>query len=237
MLAIYRRELQGYFYSPIAYVFMGIFMLVSGIFFSMSNILSAQAAFNSMLSSLTFLFMLIVPVLTMRLLSEERKNKTDQLLLTSPVSISSIVVGKYFAAVTVFLITLVVSFIYPITLFMYGHPSIAEIVAGYVGFFLMGSALIAVGVFMSSLSENQVTSAVSTFGVLLLLWIGGQAVIPLIKVDWIVAILQWFSVYDRFASFSQGLLSITQLFYYISFAAVFVFITIRTVERRRWSEV
>ena len=237
MLAIYRRELQGYFYSPIAYVFMGIFMLVSGIFFSLTNIMSGQAAFNGMLSSLTFLFMLIVPVLTMRLLSEERKNKTDQLLLTSPLSITSMILGKYFAALTVFLLTLVVSFIFPITLFMYGHPSIAEIVTGYIGFFLMGSALIAVGVFMSSLSENQVTSAVSTFGVLLLLWIGGQAIIPLVSVGWIVSILQWFSVYDRFAPFAQGLLSITQIFYYISFAAVFVFLTIRTVERRRWSEV
>ncbi len=237
MRAVYRRELQGYFLSPIAYVFIGIFMLVSGIFFAMTNVLSQQADFNGMLGNLTFLFMLIVPVLTMKLLSEERKNKTDQLLLTAPVSLVSIVVGKYLAAVTVFLVTLVVSAIYPITLFLYGNPSLVEILNGYLGFFLLGSALIAVGLLMSGLSENQVTAAVSTFGVLLLLWLGGDVLSSLISVDWINSVLDWFSVYNRFQNFTAGLLSITQVIYYISFSAVFVFLTIRLLESRRWSEV
>ncbi len=237
MRAVYRRELQGYFLSPIAYVFIGIFMLVSGIFFAMSNVLSQQAAFNGMLGNLTFLFMLIVPVLTMKLLSEERKNKTDQLLLTAPVSLTSIVLGKYLAAVTVFLVTLVVSAIYPITLFLYGNPSLVEILNGYLGFFLLGSALIAVGLLMSGLSENQVTAAVSTFGVLLLLWLGGDVLSSLVSVDWINSVLDWFSVYNRFQNFTSGLLSITQVIYYISFSAVFVFLTIRLLESRRWSEV
>ena len=237
MRAVYRRELQGYFLSPIAYVFIGIFMLVSGIFFAMTNVLSQQADFNGMLGNLTFLFMLIVPVLTMKLLSEERKNKTDQLLLTAPVSLVSIVVGKYLAAVTVFLVTLVVSAIYPITLFLYGNPSLVEILNGYLGFFLLGSALIAVGLLMSGLSENQVTAAVSTFGVLLLLWLGGDVLSSLISVDWINSVLDWFSVYNRFQNFTAGLLSITQVIYYISFSAVFVFLTIRLLESRRWREV
>lgn len=237
MLAVYKRELQGYFLSPIAYVFIGIFMLVSGIFFAMTNLLPQQANFNGMLGNLTFLFMLIVPILTMKLLSEERKNKTDQLLLTSPVSLTSVVTGKFLAAVTVFLVTLIVSAIYPITLFIYGNPSLVEILNGYLGFFLMGSALIAVGVFMSSLSENQVTAAVSTFGVLLLLWLGGDVATSIINVAWINSVLNWFSVYNRFQPFTEGLLSVTQVMYYISFAAVFVFLTIRLLESRRWNEV
>jgi ABC-2 type transport system permease protein len=237
MLAVYKRELQGYFYSPIAYVFMGIFLLVSGVFFAMSNILADQANFNGMLGSISFLFMLCVPILTMRLMSEERKNKTDQLLLTSPLSITDIVMGKFFAACTVFLATLVITAIYPIVLFLFGNPSIIEILTGYLGFFLLGVSLISVGVFISALTENQVTSAVITFGVLLLLYIGSSWLTQIIGIAWIVSILQWFSVYDRLQPFTNSVLSVTQIIYYISFAAVFIFLSIRTVERRRWSEV
>lgn len=238
MLAVFKRELKGYFYSPIAYIFMGFFLLITGLFFYAYNIGPAQANYNSMLANLTFLFMLTVPILTMRSLSEERKNKTDQLLLTSPASVTSIILGKFFAAVAVFLLTLVVSFVYPITLFIYGNPSLAEILTGYIGFFLMGAALISVGIFISALCENQVTSAIVTLVVLLAMFIGAASIIQqLISVQWINSVLSWFSVYDRFTNFSQGLLSLPEIFYYISFAAVFVFLTIRTVERRRWSEV
>ncbi len=238
MLAVYQRELKGYFYSPIAYIFMGFFLLITGFFFYAYNIGPAQANYNGMLSNLMFLFMLTVPILTMRSLSEERKNKTDQLLLTSPTSVTSVILGKYFAACSVFLLTLVISFVYPATLFIYGNPSIAEIATGYIGFFLLGAALISVGVFISALCENQVTSAIVTLVVLLAMFIGAASLIQqLISVTWINALLSWFSVYQRFTPFSQGLLSLTEVFYYLSFAAVFVFLTIRTVERRRWSEV
>ena len=227
MLAVYQRELKGYFYSPIAYIFMGFFLLITGFFFYAYNIGPAQANYNGMLSNLMFLFMLTVPILTMRSLSEERKNKTDQLLLTSPTSVTSVI-----------LLTLVISFVYPATLFIYGNPSIAEIATGYIGFFLLGAALISVGVFISALCENQVTSAIVTLVVLLAMFIGAASLIQqLISVTWINALLSWFSVYQRFTPFSQGLLSLTEVFYYLSFAAVFVFLTIRTVERRRWSEV
>lgn len=239
MLAIYRRELQSYFLSPLAYIFIGFFMLTTGCFFVLFNILSSSADYVSMLGSIWFQFFIIMPlsILTMRLLSEERRNKTDQLLLTSPLSITSMVLGKYFAAVTVFLVTIIVSLIFPLILSFFGNPAVLEIITGYIGFFLMGSALIAVGVFISSLTENQVISAVATFGVLLVLWLLGKALIPVISVGWIVDILAWLSVYDRFSLFVQGLVSITQIFYYISFAAVFIFLTVRTVESRRWSEV
>lgn len=238
MLAVFKRELKGYFFSPIAYIFMGFFLLITGVFFYAYNIGPAQANYNSMLGNLMFMFMLTVPILTMRSLSEERKNKTDQLLLTSPVSVTNIVLGKYFAAVAVFLVTLVISFVYPATLFIYGNPSPLEILTGYIGFFLLGATLISVGVFISALCENQVTSAIVTLVVLLAMFIGAASIIQqLISVQWINTVLSWFSVYDRYANFSQGLLSLPEIFYYISFAAVFVFLTIRTVERRRWSEV
>lgn len=237
MLAVYKRELQGYFFSPIAYIFIAIFTALAGVVFTGSNTMQYSANYNAMLYNLTFLFFIVVPVLTMRLLSEERKNKTDQLLLTAPVSLTSMVLGKYFAALTVFLITLVITLMYPIILAMFGNPSVSEIFTGYVGFFLLGAALIAFGVFVSALAENQVTSAIITFGVLFLLYISSAVLIDLIPVQWIKNVLSWFDVYSKFESFSTGLLSITQIVYYISFSAVFIFLTVRKIESRRWSEV
>ena len=235
MLAIWKREVQSYFLSPVAYVFIGFFMLVCGIFFATGNILTQNASFNATLGTISFLFMMVVPILTMRLLSEERKNKTDQLLLTAPVSVSAIVVGKYLAAVTVFLITLVISLVYPLVLAIFGQPSFGEIFAGYIGFFLLGCALISVGVFISALTESQVIAAVATFFILLILWTGNFAS-SLVKVEWIATVLKWLSVYTRFAPFTGGVLPLTPTVYFISFSAIFVFLAVRSVERRRWSK-
>lgn len=247
MLAVYKRELQGYFYSPIAYIFIGLFMALAGLVFLANNMLSGSANFNGMLGYMTFLFMFVVPILTMRLLSEERKNKTDQLLLTSPASISSIVIGKYLAALTVFLITLVITFMYPIILFIYGNPSIMEILSGYLGFLFLGAALIAVGLLISALSENQIISAFITFGLLLVIWLGSVALnlvsslVAQIEIgffqwiaDRVLDVMEWLSVFGRFTPFANGLFSITDVFYYLSFASVFVFLTIRAIESRRW---
>lgn len=235
MIAVWKREVQSYFLSPLAYVFMGAFMVIAGIMFSANNIQYRSVSFSSTLSSMTFVFMLLVPLLTMKLLSEERKSKTDQLLLTAPVSITSIVLGKYFAALTVFLATLILSIIFPIILSIFGMPAMGEIVAGYIGFFLLGSALIAVGVFISSITENQVIAALVTFFVLLVMWIGNVA-ISSISQRWVAAILEWFLVYSRISPYSMGLLSLTTTIYFISFALVFLFLTVRNVEKRRWSE-
>jgi len=236
MLAVWKKEVLLYFLTPIAYVFMGAFLAVTGLYFTMVNILSTSAEFNSTLSEITFLFMLVVPILTMRLFSEEKRTKTDQLLLTSPVSVTSIVMGKFLAAMTVFFATLVVSLIYPITLAILGNPSWGEIFAGYIGFFLLGGALIAVGCFMSSLTENQLTSAIATFGVLLVFWLS-DSLSTAFDSQFIITIINWISVYARYTDFTYGVLSLSQIFYYISFAAVFLFLTVRTIEKRRWSEV
>jgi ABC-2 type transport system permease protein len=239
MLAIYKRELQGYFLSPLGYIFIGIFMLMAGLFFVLIDLRQGSADFVAVLGHILFQFLVLIPIslLTMRILSDERRNKTDQLLLTSPLSLTAIVLGKYLAAVTVFFITLIVSMIFPLILSFVGNPSIPAIMSAYLGFFLMGCALIAVGVFVSSITENQVVAAVATFGILLAMWLLGLALIPIISVPWIVSVLQWFSVFDRLTPFLQGLFSVTHIVYFISFSAVFIFLAIRTVESRRWSEV
>ncbi len=173
MLAIFRRELKAYFTSPIGFAFLGFFILLSGIFFAVGNLLQASPDYTGMLSSITFIFLILVPILTMRLLSEETRQKTDQLLITSPLSILGIVMGKYLAAVAVFLITLLVTVLYPVIMSFFSILGLAgwEILGGYIGFFLLGCAFIAVGLFFSSLTDNQLIAAVVTFAALLFMWI------------------------------------------------------------------
>jgi ABC-2 type transport system permease protein len=173
MLAVFRRELKAYFASPIGFVFVGFFILIGGVFFAMSNLLSGNPNFTGVLGNLTFIFLFLVPILTMRLISEETRQKTDQLLITSPLGITGIVLGKYFAAVGVFVITLLITVIYPVIMSFFALGGLAwwEILGGYVGFFLLGSSFIAVGLFFSSLTDNQLIAAVETFAALLLVWI------------------------------------------------------------------
>jgi len=173
MFAIFRRELKAYFTSPLGYVFIGFFILISAVFFALSNLLSGNPSFTGVLSNLTFIFLFLVPILTMRLLSEDAKNKTDQLLITSPLSITGIVLGKYFAAVAVFVITLLITVLFPIILsfFALGGLAWAEILGGYIGFLLMGASFIAIGLFFSSVTDNQLIAAMETFAALLLIWI------------------------------------------------------------------
>ncbi len=173
MLAVFRRELKAYFASPIGFVFVGFFILIAGVFFSISNLLSGNPNFTGVLSSLTFVFLFLVPILTMRLLTEEMRQKTDQLLITSPLSITGIVMGKYLAAIGVFVITLLITVLFPLIMSGYALLGLGwwEILGGYIGFLLMGCAFISVGLFFSSLTDNQLIAAMYTFAALLLIWI------------------------------------------------------------------
>lgn len=173
MLAVFRREFKAYFTSPIGFVFVGFFILIAGVFFAISNLLSGSPNFTGVLSSLTFVFLFLVPILTMRLLTDEMRQKTDQLLITSPLSITGIVMGKYLAAVGVFAITLLITVIFPVIMSFYSLLGLGwwEILGGYIGFLLMGCAFISVGLFFSSLTDNQLIAAMETFAALLLIWI------------------------------------------------------------------
>ena len=159
MNAVYKKELRAYFYSPIGYAFIGIFMLMLGVIFLVTNISGSSADYAAALSGASSFFGFLVPLLTMRSFAEERRTKTDQLLLTSPVRIVSVVLGKFFAAVTVLAITLLLSFIYPVILAILGSPSWGEIISAYVGFLLMGCASIAIGIMISAATQSQVVAA------------------------------------------------------------------------------
>lgn len=166
MLAVYKKELRGYLTSMIGYVFVAFILLILGIYFTAYNLQYASPDFGATLNSVTFIFLIITPILTMKILAEEKKNKTDQLLLTAPVSVWKVVLGKYLSMVTMYLIPVVIAGFYPLIMGRYGTVSYAMAYTALLGFFFLGCAQIAVGMFLSSVTESQVIAAVLTFGVL-----------------------------------------------------------------------
>ncbi len=170
MAAIYKRELRSYFTSPMGYIFIAFLLFVSGVYFTAYNLINAYPWFGSILSGTTFVFLILVPILTMRIMAEERRQKTDQLLLTAPVKIIDVVLGKYLALLTVFAIPMLFLCLYPLLLLMFGKTpaSLAMDYLGIFGYFLLGACNLAIGLFISTLTESQVLSAVLTFLVLLI---------------------------------------------------------------------
>ncbi|MDD3765789.1 MAG: ABC transporter permease subunit [Eubacteriales bacterium] len=234
MTAIFKRELKSYFTSSIGYIYLGITLLISGWFFVANNLYYAISDMSYFFANLTFIFIFLVPMLTMRLFTEEVKNKTDQLLLTSPVTVTQIVIGKYFSASALFGLTLFITMAYPAVMFLYGDPLIYSILGHYLGFFLLGSSLIAIGVFVSASTESQITAAIISFVVMLFIWL----------TDWIAStitneifkkVIEWLSVLKRYQEFTTGILSLSSVVYFISFASVFIFLTVQTIEKKRWS--
>ena len=171
MIAVYRKELKTYFLTPGGYIFMGAFLLIAGLLFTLQNVFSGSSDYAGFLGSLIFIFLLVVPILTMRLFTEEKRQKTDVLLLTSPVRISGIVLGKYLAAVTVFGATLIVTMLYPLFLSFHGRLDWAQIWGTYIGFFFLGSAFVAIGTYISEVAESQTSAAILTFCGLLASWV------------------------------------------------------------------
>ncbi len=234
MFAIYKRELRSYFTSAVGYVFLAVIVALSGVAFSMTTLLSYSNDVSTYFTIMLFILMVALPVLTMKLFSEERKLKTEQLLLTSPVSIGGMVAAKFFAAFTVYFCAVLFCSLAYITLFMYSDPQGGIILGNIIAITLVGAAFIAVGMFVSALTENQLAAAIGTFGILLaMLGIGLlNSVIPWYPVRFV---LSWFSILSRYGNFTNGFFDFAALFYYISVCFVFLFVTCRIYERRRYS--
>ncbi len=234
MFAIFKRELKSYFYSPIAYALIGLFILLSSVFFLLINLSQQYADFTGNLSTMGFLLLFIVPILTMKILAEDRKNGTEVLLVTSPASIANIVVGKFLATFSVFMVMTGITFIYPILLAIYGKPPFAQLVGAYIGFILLGAAFISVGVFASALTENQVVAAIIAFVSLIIMWLMDSIASYVGGIP--AKVLSWLSLLSRYNDFTAGILNLSPIIYYLSFTAVFIFLTIQVIERRRWSQ-
>lgn len=234
MKAVFKREFRAYFQSPIAYVAIGAFFFVASLLYVLGNLLIGDGDFVNILSNLTFALIVITPILTMRIMSDDRKNGTEVLLVTSPTSTMEVVLGKYLAAFCVFLIMVGTSTIFPMITSIYGSPSFAAILSCYVGFILLGASYLAIGVFASSLTENQIVSALITLVFIVFMFVI-DGLVEVIS-GWFGTVLSWLSLLARFDSFALSVLSLTSIFYYLSFVAVFLFITVVSMDRRRWKE-
>ncbi len=235
MLAIYLRELKSYFLTPIGYIFCGMFLVVSGLVFAQTTLFEqSTSSIGEYFLWMMVIFAILIPLLTMKLLSEDRKTRTEQILLTSPVSIFGIVMGKYLAALTVFGTTFVVNSFNFVLLFKYGTPNAVSIFMNILGIFLLGAAFVAIGLLLSSITENQLIAAVSAMGVnvsMLLISLIADSV----ESTFLRTVVKWFSVIDRFTPFTNQMLDVSAIIYYISLAAVAIFLTTRVIEKRRWS--
>lgn len=234
MKAIFNKELKGYFSSPIGYIFTAVFMILASMFFLNGCIMYQTADISAIFSNINVVYLFLVSILTMRSFSEERNKKTDQLLITAPCSIAEIVIGKYLAAMAVLGVTVLISLVFPVVLCMFGNPPISEIIGSYVGFVLLWGAFIAVGLFISSHTESQMIAAVFTFGVLLLIYFM-DGIVSGISNKYLASVLSWFSLMNRYSEFQRGILSVVSIVYYLSFIAVFLFLTGQGIERRRYS--
>ena len=233
MLAIYKKELRSYFISPIGYTFVALFLCVSSLLFTYLNLYSATSDISSYYLIMLFLFAILIPLLTMRSLSEEKKSKTEQILLTSPVSLLSVIVAKYLAAFTLFAGTLLVSCLNIIALFAYGEPNTAVLFATTLGILLIGSAFVAIGIFISACTENQLISALFTIATIAATLVLG-VVANYINFTPVRVVLKWISIFDRFYNFTYGYFDLVALLYYISISVIFLFLTVRVFEKRRW---
>ena len=245
MKAIYKRELRSYFTSPIGYVFVAVYLVLSGVLFAYTTLLTGisggSADIGTYFTVLIFGFSFLLPLLTMRLFADDRRMKTEQLLLTAPVSVGGMVGAKFLAAYTVFAGTYAVSALDFLLLYIYNDTSgvVTEkntaILVGYsIAVLLLGAAFIAVGVFVSSLTEHQITAVIATIAILVFCLCCGM-LNSVISFAPLRSVLSWLSIYSRFQNFSYGVFDFNAIIYYLSITFVFLFVTVRVYEKRRWA--
>jgi ABC-2 type transport system permease protein len=251
VIAIWQREMKSYFASPIAYVVLTVFLFLSGFFFfSILNVVVQSTMMQSQMgqgmqpvdvpgivtrslfqtTSVVLLF--IVPMLTMGLFAEERKRGTIELLLTTPVGNFQAMMGKYLASLTFLLILFLASAVTISPLFIYGQPDWKPILSGYLGMFLYGAALLAVGLFISTLTENQIVAVVITFGTSLFLWLIESLSSSTMGVA--KSVISYLSVISHLDDFLKGVIDTSHIIYYLTFAFVGLFLTYRSLESMRW---
>ena len=249
VLAIAGKELRGYFASPIAYVVIGLFALIFGWFFyvplSFFNRQSMQMGMGMggslninqmliapMLTNAGVVILFLMPMITMRTYAEEKRSGTMELLLTSPVTDTQIILGKFFGVLGLYGAILAVTLIHVAILFIYGTPAWKPVVTGYIGLFLMGASFLSIGLLISSLTKNQIVAGIATFAVVLMLWVinwMGSFVGPTAQ-----AVLGHLSITDHLDDFARGVLDTKHFVYYLSFIAFGLFLTAKAVDSERW---
>lgn len=234
MGAIFRREVLSYFTSPIGYIFLAAFYASSAVIFSLNSLEQGSTQLDNLFAQLMIILIVLIPILTMRTMSEEKKNKTDQCLLTAPVSLFGIVAGKFLAALLIYVLGVAITVVYAIVVSAFSAPDWNVIVGNIVGLVLLGAAFIAVGIFCSSFTENQVVSAVTSFIVMIVLYLF-STIGNLIPVEFISKIFSRLSFWERYYGFTYGLFDLSNALFFVSAVVVFLFLTVRVLEKRRWA--
>lgn len=251
---IAKKELHSYFSSPVAYVVITMFLVITGYFFynqfAIFSTLSFQAATNPAIAkqqnllnitetvvrplfgNISVIMLLMMPLLTMRLFSEEKKSGTIELLLTYPITDIEVILGKFFACLTVFVLMLLLTATFPILLMVFGSPETGPVLTGYIGLFLMGASFISLGIFTSSLTENQIIAATLSFGILFLFFMMGYSVS--LMGPTLGNLMMYISLIGHLEGFAKGVIDTTDIIYYSVFITLFIFLTIRVLESKKW---
>lgn len=233
MTAIYRREIHSYLSSLIGYIYIAVFWFFSGFYFWGTTLGSNSTEMSYVFSNLFSICIFLIPILTMRLLSEERRNKTDQLLITAPLSLLSLVLGKFLAALTIFIIGVLQTLLCALLVSAFAPPDWAVVLGNCVGLVLLGAALIAIGLFISSVTENQVIAAIGGFAAgLMLLMLDSLSYV--LNNRLVTQVIESLSFNNHYIKFTQGLLDFADITFFVSVAAVFIFMTVGVLARRRW---
>ncbi len=234
MTAIYKREMRSYLTSAVGYVFLAVFYAISGYYLFATSLVSNSTDLSYVFSNLFSIVIFLVPMLTMRLFSEERRQKTEQALFTAPVRFTGIVMGKFWACLTMYLLGMGITVAYYLVMCAFQIPDLAVFCGNFLGLLLLGAALCAIGLFISSLTESQVIAAVGSLAIGLFL-LFANSFTPVVSNEFIVSLMDGISFYQHYLDFTRGLLNLSDLTFFVSVTALFLFLTVRHLERRRIS--
>lgn len=234
MTAIYKREMRSYLTSPVGYVFLAVFYAISGYYFFATSLVGNTTDMSYVFSNLFSIVIFLVPMLTMRLFSEERRQKTEQALFSAPVRFTGIVMGKFLACLTMYLMGMGITLVYFLVLCAFRIPDAAVFFGNFLGLGLLGAALCAIGIFISSLTESQVIAAVGSLAIGLLL-LFSNSFTPVVSNQLVSKLILNLSFYEHYLDFTRGLLNLADLTFFVSMTGLFLFLTVRHLERRRIS--
>lgn len=235
MTAVLKKEFKGFFTGPIGYCVLAVLVCLSGYFFFLSNLSTGSSDMTSVFNSLYLVILLILPILTMRTFSDEKRQKTDQALLTAPVSLTGVVLGKFFAALLVFMIGMMVTVLYAVVIAVMVTPAWMTIIGSFIGTLLLGGTVIALGLLISSLTESQFIAALGTIALTLLWMLIGSLSSVFASSTVITAVTEFLALDSRYYNFVMGTIHYSDILFFLSMQAIFLFLTIRVLDRKRWN--
>lgn len=237
MTAIFKRELSSYFKSPIAYIVLAVYYFITGLLFTLFCISSNSSSLQSIMTNWIFLMLLIIliPIITMKSFADEKRQKTDQILLTSPVNLFSIVMGKFLAAFVMYACCVAIFILYAFIIAIFTAPNWAIILLTMFGLLLLGGAIISIDIFFSCLTQYQIIAVFASLGVNLFVLMFVDALPNMITSDAVTNIVKKLSFTQNFINFTYGVLNISNVIFFLGVIAIFVFLTMRIIEKKRWS--